>query len=122
LIGRVPAPGTRLCALEDILDGKGRVFTWGSGKNAFGMIVLRRGDAVSAFVNICPHFRIPLDGLGRLTTFREFVLCSHHYAAFRSEDGYCVEGPCEGASLDSMPVVVEHGIISIGPKPRAAGT
>jgi len=57
------------------------------GKAAFGMIVLRQGQTVTAFVNVCPHFQIPLDHRATVTRFREFVLCSQHYAAFRVTDG-----------------------------------
>jgi nitrite reductase/ring-hydroxylating ferredoxin subunit len=109
-----PAPGTDLCPLDELADGSGRAFTWGAGKNAFSVIVLRCGESVKAFVNICPHFQISLDQNTRVTTFREFVLCSHHHAAFRMSDGYCVEGPCEGAALTPMPIVVEGGRIRIG--------
>jgi nitrite reductase/ring-hydroxylating ferredoxin subunit len=117
LIRDVPEPGTELCALDELADGAGRAFSWGAGKDAFGVIVLRRGDVVTGFANICPHFGIPLDHLGKVTTFREFVLCSHHYAAFRAADGYCVEGPCEGASLTPMPLSVERGRIRIADSP-----
>jgi nitrite reductase/ring-hydroxylating ferredoxin subunit len=99
--------------LDELPDGKGRAFTWGAGKQAYGIIVLRLGDAVTAFVNTCPHFQIPLDHAAKITTFREFVLCSHHYAAFRMSDGYCVEGPCEGATLTPVPIAVDDGCISI---------
>jgi nitrite reductase/ring-hydroxylating ferredoxin subunit len=114
LTENVPPPGTELCAIDELPDGKGRAFTWGTGKDAFGVIVLRRGTDVSAFINCCPHFRIPLDHLTKVTTFREFVLCSHHYAAFRFSDGYCVEGPCEGSSLTRMPIAVEGDRVRIG--------
>lgn len=109
-----PQPGTELCRLDEIADGTGRVFTWGSGKDAYSVVVVRRGETASAFVNVCPHFHIPLDHHGTVTTFGEFVLCSHHYAAFRADDGYCVEGPCEDAALTAVPLVLEHGCVRLG--------
>ncbi len=111
--GAPPEPGSDLCGVDEIADGTGRVFTWGSGKEARGIIVLRRDDAVRGFVNVCPHFQIPLDHRGAVTTFREFVLCSHHYAAFRIADGSCVEGPCQGASLTPVPIEVEAGRVRL---------
>lgn len=112
----VPLPGTELCSVDALTDGRGRTFTWGSGKDAFSVIVLRAGDAVNAYVNSCPHFGIPLDYQTRVTTFRsEFVLCSHHYAAFRFSDGHCVEGPCEGAELTRMPIEIVDGRVRIAP-------
>jgi nitrite reductase/ring-hydroxylating ferredoxin subunit len=111
-----PPPGTDLCALDDLPVGSGRVFTWGSGKMATGVLVVRDGERVTAYVNRCPHFSIPLDHAARVTVFREYVLCSHHYAAFRMSDGYCVEGPCAGGALTPVPINVADGRI------RLAGT
>jgi nitrite reductase/ring-hydroxylating ferredoxin subunit len=111
----LPAPGTVLCTLDELADGSGRVFTWGAGKTAVGVVVLRQGDAVTAYRNICPHFQIPLDHRTTVTRFREFVLCSHHYAAFRVADGYCVEGPCEGASLTPVALAVGDGCVRLAP-------
>lgn len=108
-----PAPGTPLCTLEELPDGAGRVFSGDAGGQSCGIIVLRRADAVTAFVNSCPHFQIPLDHNANLTTLREFVICSHHDAAFRMSDGYCVEGPCEGAALTPVPIAIDRGCIRI---------
>ncbi len=114
----IPVTGTAVCDVDALPDGQGRAFTWGSGKAAFSVIVLRAGDAVNAFVNHCPHFGIPLDHNGRVTTFRsEYVLCSHHYAAFRFGDGHCVEGPCEGAALTRMPIDIVDGSVRIAGSP-----
>lgn len=104
---------TDLCAAADIPDGSGRTFVFGEGRNALGVIVLRAGDDVTAFVNLCPHFWIPLNVGERPATFRNHVLCANHYAAFRFRDGYCVEGPCEGSSLDPVPLAVRDGRVAV---------
>jgi nitrite reductase/ring-hydroxylating ferredoxin subunit len=109
-----PEPGTDLCGVDEIADGKGRVFTWGNGKESHGIIVLRWAGAVCGYVNVCPHFQIPLDHRGAVTTFAEFVLCSQHYAAFRITDGVCVEGPCEGAALTAVPLERTGGRVRFG--------
>jgi nitrite reductase/ring-hydroxylating ferredoxin subunit len=99
--------------LEELADGKGRSFSWGAGKDAYGVIVVRRGDDAIAFVNRCPHFQVPLAHRETVTTFRDFILCNQHYAAFRFADGYCVEGPCQGASLTRVPIDIDRGRIRI---------
>jgi nitrite reductase/ring-hydroxylating ferredoxin subunit len=48
-----------------------------------------------------------------IKTFRKHVLCVNHYAAFRFDDGYCVEGPCLGASLDAVAVSVSDGRVRL---------
>jgi nitrite reductase/ring-hydroxylating ferredoxin subunit len=108
-----PQPETDVCALDDIEDGKGRAFVFGEGKDAFGLLVLRAGERVFGYVNRCPHFGIPLTVSPVATTFREHVLCANHYAAFRFDDGYCVEGPCERASLISVPLELSQERIRV---------
>jgi nitrite reductase/ring-hydroxylating ferredoxin subunit len=59
-------------------------------------MVLRRGENARAYRNVCPHFSIPLNY--EPNTFcaygNEPLMCAHHSAMFRFEDGVCVNGPC----------------------------
>ena len=84
------------CAVEqELSDGSKR-----------GVILLRRGAEVWAYVNRCPHFSLPLDfEPGEFATYDgRILMCAHHSAMFRFEDGFCVEGPCAGHRLDAIEV------------------
>jgi nitrite reductase/ring-hydroxylating ferredoxin subunit len=72
------------------------------------VILLRRGKDVWAYVNRCPHFSQPLDfEPGEFATYdAQILMCAHHSAMFRFEDGVCVEGPCLGHRLDPVEVEV----------------
>ena len=41
----------------------------------------------------------------------ELLLCSTHGARFRITDGFCVEGPCKGQTLNSLAVRIEDGFV-----------
>lgn len=72
---------------------------------AFSMIVLKSSDGPRAFVNLCPHYSMPLDA--GTATFRNtdgLIECLQHFAMFRPEDGTCVAGACPGANLDAIPL------------------
>ncbi|MGF6852167.1 Rieske (2Fe-2S) protein [Paraburkholderia sp. CI3] len=73
------------------------------------VVVVRRGEQVWAYANRCPHFSVPLDfEPGDVPCYRAQVLmCAHHSALFRFEDGRCIEGPCAGANLDAVKIAVE---------------
>ncbi|KKB61736.1 4-nitrocatechol monooxygenase [Robbsia andropogonis] len=88
-------------------DGGARIINEDSDGRA--LVVLRRGQQVWAYVNRCPHFSIPLDfEPGKVLCYRsQVVMCAHHSALFRFEDGRCIEGPCEGATLEAIPVEVD---------------
>lgn len=97
-----------LCAIDDIPDG-GAIAV--SVDPKIQCIVLRRGGDAWAYLNRCPHFSIPLDfEPGEFCTYdATHLMCAHHSAMFRFEDGHCVDGPCEGAALTKIDVVVRDG-------------
>ena len=72
---------------------------------------VRHGGAVCAFVNRCPHMGTELDWQpGEF--FEEgglYLVCSTHGAIFEPRTGFCVAGPCRGASLEPLEVRETHG-------------
>jgi nitrite reductase/ring-hydroxylating ferredoxin subunit len=100
-----------LCATAAIDDGEARLFERVDGKERVGVVLVRDGDAFHAYLNACPHFGIPLDVGNGIKTFRKHVLCVNHYAVFRFDTGECIDGPCLGASLPGVPVVVREGSV-----------
>lgn len=71
-------------------------------------VVARKGGRVFAYANICRHIPLTLDlGDGEVASAdRQVFLCHHHGARYRIEDGKCLYGPCDGASL--LPLEVEE--------------
>jgi nitrite reductase/ring-hydroxylating ferredoxin subunit len=117
-----PAIGTDVCGLAEVADGKSRVVVFGKDWHAFELIVVRTGECVWGYVNECKHMPLPLNLLDdhAVETVKHHFLCDHHCASFRFSDGYCVEGPCEGQSLDSVPLAIRGGRIVIAGAPKPA--
>jgi nitrite reductase/ring-hydroxylating ferredoxin subunit len=113
---RAPAPGTVVGALEEIPDGAGKEFVFGRGKSAFSMFVIRKGREAWAYLNICPHFSLPLNCRGNsfVNDDGTLIRCTMHFAEFRIDDGFCVAGACEGSFLDPIPPRLEDGRMVIG--------
>lgn len=114
-----PLPGTfltTLSALDEAGEGGVIEIRFGQGRMAFSMIVLKSADGPRAFVNLCPHYSMPLDaGTGRFRDDAGLLECLQHFAQFRPEDGMCIAGACPGASLDAIPLVCDaEGRLSIG--------
>lgn len=101
-----PAPGAYLCAVDEVPDGGGREVAFGDGRDAYRILLLRRGDEVWGYRNVCPHFSIPLNYEPQefITMDARTVACSHHGSIFRFEDGSCLDGPCTGAGLEALPL------------------
>lgn len=101
--------GRGVCRVADIPDGGAKVVD--NAEAGVPVIIVRRGEAVWAYVNRCPHFSVPLDfEPGEISCYRAQVLmCAHHSALFRFEDGRCIDGPCTGSALDAVSVTVGSG-------------
>lgn len=99
-----------LCRLADLDDGEARGFNVEGGAIAQRLIVIRQGDRVKAYINLCPHIGSRLDGeIGRFfeDDEPELLFCDSHAAFFRIEDGECVEGPCQGQKLFPAAVALD---------------
>ncbi len=105
--------GIALGPLDLVADGTARNFVLEMRAGRFHGFVVRNGDAVSGYVDRCPHMGLPLaQELDRyLTTDASLIQCSWHGALFRIDDGTCVGGPCTGAALTHWPVTVRDGVI-----------
>ncbi|MEA3087902.1 MAG: hypothetical protein QOC89_5599 [Paraburkholderia sp.] len=98
----------QLCRFDEVPDGGARVIDEECAGRP--VVVVRRGERVWAYVNRCPHFSVPLDfEPGTVFCYKTQVLmCAHHSALFRFDDGRCIEGPCEGSALEAVPVEVDR--------------
>ena len=106
-------PPTQLCHLNDIPENsvKGMVATVeGKQRNIF---IVRREGRAYAYLNWCPHNQVLIDQIpGQFfNKDNSLIQCSKHGALFRIEDGYCVEGPCKGESLQELPCESKDGLI-----------
>ena len=95
-----------LCRLDDIADGGALGLPQHRQLHPAGLVAVRQGEQVWVYVNRCPHFSVPLDfNPQQFCTYRGKVLmCAHHSAMFRYDDGHCIDGPCKGAQLEAVPV------------------
>lgn len=100
-----------LMALADLADG-GLVEVEALVDGQPESLVLHRdGDAVRAWLNVCPHAGRRLDwSPGQfLRTKDGLLVCAAHGASFELAGGECVAGPCRGESLRAVSVTVRDG-------------
>lgn len=101
---------TLLCALDDLEDPGSREFRVGRRERMF---VVRKDNAVHAFMNLCPHQGTVLDWKPHtfLTVEKDYIICATHGALFEIGDGSCVYGPCLGRSLAPIKIRIDDGNI-----------
>ena len=100
----------------DELENPGcREFTIGDGDWPFRGFVVRRGDAVFAYQNHCPHAGHPLNWQPDdfLTKDETAIICASHGAMYDIVNGTCFAGPCKGKSLQNVEVNVRDGVVYV---------
>jgi nitrite reductase/ring-hydroxylating ferredoxin subunit len=104
-----------LCRLDEIAEGGAKALEVIIDGQPQALVAVRRGEHAWLYRNCCPHFSVPLDYTpGEFCTYRsQIIMCAHHSAMFRFEDGLCVDGPCAGARLEAMACRVEGGALVV---------
>jgi nitrite reductase/ring-hydroxylating ferredoxin subunit len=102
-----------LCRVEELGTTGCREFRLGGGEWPARGFVVRSGTEVHAYLNRCAHQALPLNMLPDrfLTHDGSLILCTAHGALFEKSTGYCVGGPCFGASLVRVAVQVAAGCV-----------
>lgn len=112
-----PSPGTPVCDLHDLVPGRLSKFDFGTDK-VFSLIVYRTDDGIFGYVNRCPHHWIAMNREnGEFIMWDEDeheLMCAHHTAVFRlAHGGECIDGPCKGSNLTSVPLAEINGQLVI---------
>jgi len=102
-----------VCRISDLSEHGARAFIIGAGDWPLRGFVVRVGAEIRGYVNDCPHAHHPLNLLPHrfLTADSALIVCASHGALFKKLTGVCVAGPCAGAYLRSVPLLIEDGFV-----------
>jgi nitrite reductase/ring-hydroxylating ferredoxin subunit len=112
----------RVCRESELVGGTVRTVALGCDDDGMPITALVLRDAsggIVAYRNLCRHLPVPLDGgTGELLSGDgRHLVCATHGATYRLHDGYCIEGPCEGLSLQRLSVRVRDGDLYVSSTP-----
>jgi nitrite reductase/ring-hydroxylating ferredoxin subunit len=110
------ASGIALARLDALPDTGAIVVTPHPDEPFVSILVTRKGGAVSAFRNKCPHAGYPLQHSSGRVIVQEgrYVICAAHGASFNLVSGECAGGPCNnGDTLERIAIVVRDGIVCV---------
>ncbi len=101
--------------LDELEDPGSREFSIGDGDWPFRGFVVRQGDAVYAYQNVCVHVGHPLNWSPDrfLTRDKSALICASHGATYEIETGYCYAGPGNGRSLRKVDAWVSGGVVYV---------
>lgn len=105
---------SRIASLSELPEDGTFLFTIRDGFDEEEAILVRDGDEAFAWKNHCQHWTdVRLDKGGGAPMRDGEIVCGKHGALFERDTGHCTHGPCEGAYLDEVGVVVEDGDVHL---------
>ena len=109
-----------LCTLADLEATGAKEIVLVKGGARYPVVVVRQGEVVRGYENICPHARLPLnvEADAFYDVSRTVLVCVNHGAHFDPLTGICVRGPCKGMGLRVFPVTVEGHNVVVAETPR----
>lgn len=110
-----------VCGAESIERGGAKAFSLSRRTDAgearpFPILIVRtHANDYFGYVNACPHEGIWLNfGAGEFfTPDRAFLRCGRHGARFEIDSGLCIDGPCNGKSLEPLALAVIGGEVCL---------
>lgn len=101
----------------ELKEGETFKFTFEREGRLREAFLFRHEGRIVAYENLCMHLPLTLDyGDNRFfTKDRRHLVCQTHHALYEPLTGLCVQGPCEGASLRPLKVLVSEGMIWFEP-------
>lgn len=100
-------------AKVDDIPSTGLHFSYREGpSDERGILLLLTDGSVRAYKNECRHLPMPLDDREPSQLWDptgRYLVCNSHGARYRTRDGLCVSGPCEGSHLEALPIQVRNG-------------
>ena len=112
-------PVQPLCRLDEIPDGgatavEAMLAAGEADPEQSSVILLRHGEQVRGYLNICPHTGRRLDyAPGKFLLKNDTLICAVHGATFNQGDGLCIAGPCRGEHLRTVAVQVDEGEVRL---------
>lgn len=103
---------------DDLAPAEVRVVQLPRGKDGRpreALVLRDHGGELRVYLNLCQHLPVPLDGGSRRFLSRDgaHLECGTHGALYRLEDGYCIDGPCEGEQLQPIAFDIHAGEIRL---------
>ena len=109
-----------ICATSDIPNRRGKAFSLlrvdeNKVETPWHIFIVRWDKKVFGYVNRCPHDGVNLDWEANqfLDQGTRRIVCGKHGSLFELATGKCIEGPCEGQSLEAVSLTVMDGDICV---------
>jgi len=103
----------RIATVDEVKEGQTIKFSFNREEKPQEGFIGRFKGKIFAYENTCRHIPITLDyGDNRFfDTKGQSIMCQTHGAVYEPDTGLCTRGPCAGASLYSLEVQEDNGVL-----------
>ena len=100
------SPQHYLCDIADLKSSNSK----SAEVNGVRYVLLIQEENIFAYINECPHLKIPLDWGNDvfLDPEGDLIQCATHGALFTINNGECIYGPCLGKHLIAAEVHIAN--------------
>lgn len=101
---------TRLCHIDDLADPGAKGFEFHPTDPLQQIFLVKKDGQVYGYQNSCPHRGVNLEWQPDdfLNLDQTLIQCAVHGASFIIETGICINGPCAGASLTAIELIIDN--------------
>jgi nitrite reductase/ring-hydroxylating ferredoxin subunit len=100
----------KVCELNDIPENQACSFPY---NEHYSLLVYRQDNKTYGYINSCPHAGVPLEWSRNHFMSKDglSLQCGTHGAQFDPTSGHCFSGPCKGAHLHKVDIVLKKGVV-----------
>lgn len=107
--------GLVVAEAHEIAHATSRTFVLTCGTKKIDGFVVNFHGKFYAYVNRCCHIPMRMDWIENefFTRDKRLLICPTHGASYDPTTGLCLDGPCPGEYLETIPVSVKGGQIIV---------
>jgi len=104
-----------IIAASELHEGMSHLFTFVKDDERYEAFVIRFGNQIRAYLNVCPHAGEPIaeKNQSAFNSDKRYLICREHFALFDPETGKCISGPCPIADLYKIAIVQQQDMICL---------
>ncbi len=104
-----------IVAASELHEGMSYLFTFVKDDERYEAFVIRFGNQIRAYLNLCPHAGEPIaeKNQSAFNSDKRYLLCREHFALFDPDTGKCVSGPCPIADLHKISITEQEDMICL---------
>ena len=101
----------KITALKELTEGKTVKFLIKRSDRETEAFAFKKNGEYFSYLNLCRHWTVGLDFDDNefFSEDGEWLVCKNHGALYSPGSGQCESGPCGGASLYRVPLVLKDG-------------